>query len=609
MKKAYQYIALAVLTLGMAACTQEEDFIPQGNQKDAPLAIASAGVAELTTRATINNNNLEGGSIGVYVNSETGGRYSGDNIKWTYGNDGWQLEDATVVLYEYNGEKQQIAAYYPYNENLGTGNVYSITLPEAYGEDYENYDYLYGEYAQLSDNPATIALNHLMAKVTVNVQATGSELGGDGVKSISLMNVPLTADWTLPGATLSEYGNAGSIALYNNNGSYCGYALPNEAEALTLRITTESGRNFTATASLDEASTADKTEVLTSGKHYKIGVKVGKDKAKISSVSVTDWANGGTPGGGVAEEDCIYDETTNTYIVRSAEGLLVWNEAARADLTTNLVLAADISLPATTADGTAITVTDGVPSGSNWTPIGTSNNPFTGTINGGGHTLSGLRISSTTSDTGFIGYLGTDGAVKNLTLANAVVHSTQYCIGIVVGTNGGTMENCHVAAGSSVSAVEMQAGGIVGHNGGLLMGCTHAAAVKGTDLVGGIAGANSYSGRIIACANTGTVDGINIQICTGHTYACWSTASNDLDENYGEITSRTACYIITNNDGNLTISVPKRVEYTAPANIADAITAMNAAIVAYNANEENAVKCPYTWQLGTDGYPTLVKSE
>ena len=47
MKKAYQHIALAALALSFAACTQEDDFTPQGNQKDAPLAIASAGVAEL----------------------------------------------------------------------------------------------------------------------------------------------------------------------------------------------------------------------------------------------------------------------------------------------------------------------------------------------------------------------------------------------------------------------------------------------------------------------------------------------------------------------------------------------------------------------------------
>lgn len=312
MKKAYLYIALAVLALGMAACTQEEDFIPQGNQKDAPLAIASAGVAELTTRATINNNNLEGGSIGVYVNSETGGRYSGDNIRWTYGNDGWQLEDATVVLYEYNGEKQQIAAYYPYNENLGTGNVYSITLPEAYGEDYENYDYLYGEYAQLSDNPATIALNHLMAKVTVNVQATGSEIGGDNVKSISLMNVPRSASWTVPTNDLGDLGTANQvIALYANDtdddevvDNYVGYALPDAATSLGIRVTMSSGRSFAAQAPIADG--------LASGNHYLISMKLGKDVVTVGNITIGDW---GTP-----ESNPTGSETTEIFINSTVSG-------------------------------------------------------------------------------------------------------------------------------------------------------------------------------------------------------------------------------------------------------------------------------------------------
>ena len=112
MKKAYQHIALVALALSFAACSQEDDFTPQGNQKDAPLAIASAGVAELTTRATITTQNstdyLTGGSIGVFVTSTTDNhRYKGDNIKWTYKNDGWELDDATVVLFENDGEKQQ----------------------------------------------------------------------------------------------------------------------------------------------------------------------------------------------------------------------------------------------------------------------------------------------------------------------------------------------------------------------------------------------------------------------------------------------------------------------------------------------------------------------
>lgn len=289
--KTYKYIALAVLALSFAACTQEDDFTPQGNQKDTPLAIASAGVAELTTRATITTQNstdyLTGGSIGVYVHSATGDSYKGDNIKWTYRNGFWELDAETVVLFENNGEKQQIAAYYPYAEP--TEGKVQITLPEAYGDDYDNYDYLYGEYAPLTSNPAAIKMKHLMAKVTVNV-TTGTDIdAGDGVKSVELVGVPRTADWTLPDVTLSNYGTNADIALYGKGSAYCGYALPNGAESLALRITTDSGRLFTLTALLDNAETTDDTEVLSSGIHYTVSVKVGKDKVTIEQISTSDF--------------------------------------------------------------------------------------------------------------------------------------------------------------------------------------------------------------------------------------------------------------------------------------------------------------------------------
>ena len=287
--KTNKYMVLAALALSFAACTQENDFTPEGNQKDTPLAIASANVAELTTRATINNDRLEGGSIGVYVYSTTGDSYKGDNIKWTYRNGFWELDAETVVLFENNGEKQQIAAYYPYAE-LTSGTT-QIALPEAYGDDYDNYDYLYGEYAPLTSNPTTIKMGHLMTKVTVNI-TTGTDLDlGDSVNSVEVVGVPRTADWTLPYATLGNYGANADIALYGNSSTYCGYVLPNEAEALALRITTSSGRLFTLTALLDNAETIYDTEMLSSGTHYAISVKVGKDKVTLGGITASSWGS------------------------------------------------------------------------------------------------------------------------------------------------------------------------------------------------------------------------------------------------------------------------------------------------------------------------------
>ncbi len=305
MKKTYQYIALAALVLGLTACAQEDDFIPQGNQKGAPLAIASAGVANLTTRAAITTieetDYLTGGSIGVFVKSEnTDTRYKGDNLEWIY--DGsWKPASATV-LYEANEKTQQIGAYYPYKETLADGK-YPVELPETFGDDYENYDYLYADYVAVSANPMSIQMNHMLSKVTVSVVIKESEIGiSDAIRSISLSNVPRTADWSVPTATLSNYGSADQLTvLYANDvdnveavDNYVGYALPNEATTLNLRVVMESGRVLTAKAPISGG--------MTGGIHYKISLNVGKEKVEVGNVGIVPWGIGDDIEDGVADE-------------------------------------------------------------------------------------------------------------------------------------------------------------------------------------------------------------------------------------------------------------------------------------------------------------------
>ena len=304
MKKTYQYIALAAIALGLAACSQEDDFTPQGNQKGAPLAISSAGVADLTTRAVITTiegtDYLAGGSMGVFVKSEnTNTRYKGDNLKWDY--DGSWKPASTTVLYEADGTKQTIGAYYPYTEELTDGTC-AIELPETFGSDYEDYDYLYADYVTVSDNPMNIQMNHLLSMVTVNVAIKESAIdNSDAVKSVSLFNVPRTAVWAVPTATLSDYGSGDKMVLYANDtdsdetvDNYVGYALPNKASTLGLRVEMESGRIFTAKAPISGG--------MTDGVHYKIGLNLGKDKVEVRTVTVAPWGERGAIEGGVANE-------------------------------------------------------------------------------------------------------------------------------------------------------------------------------------------------------------------------------------------------------------------------------------------------------------------
>ena len=342
MIKTYKYIALVALAFGFAACSQEDDFIPQGNQKDAPLAIASAGVANLTTRATIDSeNNLVEGSMGVFVTSTSGGRYEGSNIKWTY-NNGWNLDAATVVLYENDGTKQQIGAYYPYTSDLTDEGKLAIELPEVFGSDYEDYDYLYANYAALNNNPATIAMNHLLSKVTVSISSVGTELSNDAVKSIALFNVPRTASWEVPTSTLSGFGTANeTTTLYANDTNddqkvdyYVGYALPHASTTLGIRVTMDSGRSFVAQAPI--------TDGLASGNHYLISMKLGKDAVTVGNITIGDW---GTP-----ENNVSGSEVTEIFIRSTVSGT-----TAAIDIVSSAAEGVQAAISDLLADNTSVT--------------------------------------------------------------------------------------------------------------------------------------------------------------------------------------------------------------------------------------------------------------
>ena len=142
-----------------------------------------------------------------------------------------------------------------------------------------------------------------------------------------------------------------------------------------------------------------------------------------------------------------------------------------------------------------------VGSGTSWTPIGTDDNPFSGTFDGGGFEISGLYINTEDYYKGLFGY--STGTIKNLTVSGSVTGGT-YTGGIVGENDGGSVENCcNKSAVNGVSSTS----GIAGYNkGGSIENCYNTGAVTGTgNRIGGIAGNNS--GSVKNCYNTGTVSG------------------------------------------------------------------------------------------------------
>ena len=151
---------------------------------------------------------------------------------------------------------------------------------------------------------------------------------------------------------------------------------------------------------------------------------------------------------------------------------------------------------------------------SDWVPIVS----FSGTLDGGGYTISGLNVpgSSTPNLGGIVNSLKAGATIKSLNVIGSVtsnfVNSPR--VGGIVGINEGTVENCTFSG--SVTGSKMQfadngaIGGIVGLNqSGTITGCINNADVSGQGrdklFVGGITGSNH--GTLANCTNTGTIRG------------------------------------------------------------------------------------------------------
>ena len=206
----------------------------------------------------------------------------------------------------------------------------------------------------------------------------------------------------------------------------------------------------------------------------------------------------------------------NPYLINDADGL---NEI-RNNLTAYYKLEADINM-----------------SGYEFTPIGSNTDIFTGTLNGGGHTISNIYIVGASSTTDYVGlFASNSGTVKNLSIDNVYVSGRNY-VGAIAGyTNNGIFENvyvnrCYVYGNDYVGAVlgwsqgtflittsyangevygHQSVGGLIGYiKAGTISKCYSTVSVDATDTrAGGLVGYH-VSGALSDCFATGTVIGKN----------------------------------------------------------------------------------------------------
>ena len=445
MKRTTIHIFAAIaLLLGLAACTQDEaGFLPEGAEGTSIVFTAtglnSAATATAGTRAPVDGNWEGVQSVAVLMD----GTVKTYNVTPSTADPTSATLTSTDPYYWTNHKDITVTAWWPYTAGETTPPAVKVKANQSTQKDFEGSDLIVADGQTVTYGSPTLRFTHRTARVTI-VLTDYTE---------GLASVQLTG--------LSTEGDNPDIIVPYDKGSntYIALVAPQSVAAGTTFITC----------------------TFTNGKTFVYKMK-----------NATDWQAGGEYTYTVslaAAKDLGYTiESDGSYTVTSADGLMNIAELVNGGKTDiNITLDKNIDL-----------------TGKDWTPIGTSfDNSYKGTFDGGGHTITGLAVTTNDQFVGLFGYLNRAGTVKNVVMEGIQITSNHMfgCTGGVVGYSWGTIENCSVSG--SVSGTDC-VGGVVGsQKAGSIIGCSSSATVKGTHYVGGVAG--EKWGSMTACYATGNV--------------------------------------------------------------------------------------------------------
>ena len=439
-----RFFALAALALLLGACTQDEaGFLPEGAEGTSIVFTATglnpAATAIAGTRAPVDGNWEGVQSVAVLMD----GTVKAYDVTLTTADPTSATLTSTDPYYWTNHNDITVTAWWPYTAGETTPPAVKVKANQSAQKDFEGSDLIVADGQTVTYGSSTLRFTHRTARVTI-VLTDYTE---------GLASVRLTG--------LSTEGDNPDIIVPYDKGS-------NTYTALVAPQSVAAGTTFI-------------TCTFTNGKTFVYKMK-----------NATDWQAGGEYTYTVslaAAKDLGYTiESDGSYTVTSADGLMNVAELVNGGKTDiNITLTADIDL-----------------TGKDWTPIGTDyDNSYKGTFDGGGHTITGLTVTTNDQFVGLFGYLNRAGMVKNVVMEGVLITSNHMfgCTGGVVGYSWGTIENCSVSG--SVSGTDC-VGGVVGsQKAGSIIGCSSSATVKGKHYVGGVAG--EKWGTMTACYATGNV--------------------------------------------------------------------------------------------------------
>ena len=535
--------AATALLFALAACTQDELADDSRLSKEEyPIVIHATGLSVEATPST--RTTVDGDWVGVNSVALKIGDAVKEYIVSTSDADGYKsatLSRENDPYYWISRNPITVSAWWPMdNTDITQMPVVKVAEDQSILADFQNSDFISAENQTVKFDDPTLGFTHRTARVAVELKP------GTGFTSVAGATVSLVS-------LSADNGNPTAIKTYNASG--------NTYEALTAPQTVAAGKPFVK-VELGGGTFYFRPQnnvVLEAGNRYTYIVKVNAIGLTLEGCTIGSWTDGGGESG--AAEDLGYSiQNDGSYTVYNANGLMNVAELVNGGKTDiNITLDKNIDL-----------------TGKGWKPIGTDyDNAYTGTFDGGGHTITGLTVTTNDEYAGLFGYLSNfnnaAGTVKNVVMDGIQItcnHRSGYAGG-VVGYSWGTIENCSVSG--SVSAT-VSVGGVVGvQRDGSITGCSSSATVKGTLYVGGVAGWTNFGATLTACYATGNViieiaptqnisggglvgfnDGISLLSCyaTGNVTSTGSSTGylhigGFLGDNY---TTVTACYWKNNHE-------------------------------------------------------------
>ena len=463
--------AATALLIALAACTQDElaeGTLPEGEY---PVVIRATGLsveatpqAAPSTRATVDGDwqgvQTVALKMGDAVKEYTVTPNSADNTKAT-------LSCENDPHYWTSRDPITVSAWWPLDDtDITRMPAVKVTEDQSTLAAFQGSDFISAIDRTVEFNDPKLTFTHRTARVAIELKPGTGFTNVDGA-TVSL--VSLSAD--------NE--NPTDIKTYHASG--------NSYEALTAPQTVTAGKPFIR-VELGGGNFYFRPQndvVLEAGNRYIYTVKVNATGLTLAGCEIGKWDDGGGESGAAEDLGYNYDNTTKTYMVYNADGLLAWAEAAKSDLSIDCTLTADIDL-----------------TGKKWTPIGkgtTSESGYQGTFDGQGHRITGLAITTDNpqgESAALFGGIGGNGEVKNLQLVDVDYDVRQNGVaGGIAMSNYGTITACSVTG--DISATGGYVGGIASSNSGSIIGCWFDGNLTSGLGNGGIAALN-YS-TITAC--------------------------------------------------------------------------------------------------------------